>query len=138
MTTTQSQFGCTHNRGFHMTFNNGITISVQFGRGNYCERRDGSYDAYNKSDANTPIVVSKNAEIAIWHKDSDTWFTFDSRDWNDQVKGWVSVQEVAEWISYIKHARDLNHLREMAILAGLYIEDEGPEVDSAENTEEDK
>jgi len=26
----------TENKGFHLTFQNGYTISVQFGRGNYC------------------------------------------------------------------------------------------------------
>ena len=137
MTTDQSQFVSTRNKGYQMTFQNGITISVQFGTGNYCERRNSAYDRLT-DDTAPAIVASKDAEIAIWHKDSDTWFKFDSRNWNDQVKGWVSVQEVAEWISYIKHARDLNHLREIAIIGGLYIEDEGPEVDSAGYTEEDR
>ena len=28
----------TLNKGFQLTFENGLTISVQFGSGNYCER----------------------------------------------------------------------------------------------------
>ncbi len=134
MTSTNSQFVSTRNHGFQMTFDNGITISVQFGQGNYCERKNlqGSYRG--DMDAATPIIMSENAEIAIWHKDSDTWFQFES----DQVKGWVTTNEVAEWISIIKHARDLAHLRNIAIIAGLLVEDEGPEVDSAGFTEEDR
>jgi hypothetical protein len=134
MTTTNSQFVSTHNHGFQMTFDNGITISVQFGVSNYCERRSFDISYRGDMDAATPIISSSTAEIAIWHKDSDTWFQFES----DQVKGWVTTNEVAEWISYIKYARDLAHLRNMAIINGLLVEDEGPEVDSAGFTEEDR
>ena len=35
-----SQFISTHNKGFNMTFENGISISVQWGSMNYCERRN--------------------------------------------------------------------------------------------------
>ena len=40
-----------------------------------------------------PDEESNNAEIAIWNKDGK-WFNFGS----DMVKGWVDVNEVAEWI----------------------------------------
>jgi hypothetical protein len=32
-----SNFKSTNNKGFQMTFENGWTISVQFGYGNYCD-----------------------------------------------------------------------------------------------------
>ena len=35
-----SKFNSTHNKGFRMTFENGFSISVQWGPGNYCERKD--------------------------------------------------------------------------------------------------
>lgn len=71
--------------GFHLTFENGNTISVRFGFGNYCNNRNQS-----KSKSNT-------AEIAIWNTNGD-WHVFD----NDTVKGWCSPDEVAEWIQFAK------------------------------------
>jgi hypothetical protein len=35
-----SNFKSTNNKGFQMTFENGWTISVQFGYGNYCSHRN--------------------------------------------------------------------------------------------------
>jgi hypothetical protein len=61
-----------------MTFQNGWTISVQFGKANYATIRDG---------------VSISAEIAIWDKDG-TWYQFA----NDKVKGYCNANQVAEWI----------------------------------------
>lgn len=69
--------------GFTMTFDNGNTISVQFGSGNYCTNRQES-----KSETVT-------AEIAIWDK-NDVWYTFES----DQVKGYCNSDEVAKWINF--------------------------------------
>lgn len=67
--------------GFQITFENGNTISVQFGYGNYCDNRDES-----KSESTT-------AEIAIWNKDGE-WYDFGS----DTVKGWCTPDEVGEFI----------------------------------------
>jgi hypothetical protein len=73
-TTHQTQY----NNGFTMTFNNGWTISVQFGMANYATIEDG---------------ISISAEIAIWDKDNN-WYDFG----NDKVKGYCSTDEVADWI----------------------------------------
>ena len=107
----------THNHGFQMTFRNGMTISVQFGAGNYCERQD--YEpkhSSNPSDMQAMfpemglhIVESPNAEIAIWDKNG-TLFGFEY----DQVKGWVDADEIAEWIALIQYAEDLKHLTKLA------------------------
>jgi hypothetical protein len=54
-------------KGFQLTFNNGNTISVQFGAGNYCEH-------YNEFPDTKPVNIfsyrkeSKDAEIAVWNK----------------------------------------------------------------------
>ena len=70
--------------GIQMTFANGNTISIQFGYGNYCENRDISKP------------TSKDAEIAIWNS-KQQWYTFES---SNQVKGYCSADEVAEWILF--------------------------------------
>lgn len=60
-------FKITGNKGFQITFENGNTISVQFGRGNYCS----NYNVLNTADAEC-----ENAEVAIWN-DAGVWYTFD-------------------------------------------------------------
>ena len=68
--------------GFQMTFENGNTISVQFGMGNYCNNKYQSKEN------------CENAEIAIWNADGN-WFDFG----NDQVKGHCTPNEVAYYIN---------------------------------------
>ena len=94
------------NRGFTLTFENNLTISVQFGTGNYCERRE-FYKGY-ADDLKEHHTKSLNAEIAIWDetiasKGSDYWYDFG----HDKVKGWCSADEVAEWIHAVQTATSL-------------------------------
>ena len=73
------------NTGFQMTFENGWTVSVQWGPGNYISDR-----GHNG--------MSEDAEIAAWDKDGN-WYYFE--DQNDNVKGWVSADEVSRFMSWI-------------------------------------
>jgi len=66
--------------GFTMTFANNLTISVQYGKGNYCTKNGNN--------------ESISAEIAIWNENRK-WYTFDD---NDTVLGHQTPDEVAEWI----------------------------------------
>lgn len=57
-----------HNKGFHITFKNGWTVSVQFGWGNYA-------DSYNDSvqqvrDFGKYPYASDTAEVWSWNEDS--------------------------------------------------------------------
>ena len=91
-------FRSMQNSGFQMVFQNGYTISVQYGPRNYCERRDS-----NDSGPITPAELgalrweSKDAEIAIWNSDK-VWYEFEN---GEEVKGWCSPDEVAEWIGKV-------------------------------------
>jgi hypothetical protein len=114
-------FKSTHNRGFQMTFENGITISVQFGTGNYCERRNLQVSYRGDMDAATPIISSSTAEIAIWHKDSDTWFNFG----HDQVMGWCDADDAAAWITLCAAATSIEDLRTRALNCGMIEENAG-------------
>ena len=69
--------------GFQMTFENGNTISVQFGFGNYCENR-------HESKMKCP-----NAEVAIWDI-SGKCYDFGC----DTVKGYCNADELAKWINF--------------------------------------
>lgn len=91
-----SNFASTNNRGFQMTFENGWTISVQFGFGNYCSNinhPDGWYASKGVEYFSCP-----DAEIAIWDSFGE-YYNFG----NDTVKGYCSTDEVAEWITKVSH-----------------------------------
>jgi hypothetical protein len=92
------------NKGFHLTFNNGLTISVQIGVGNYCNNQNHSldYDFEQKQ----AITKCDNAEIAIWDN-NNVWFKFD----NDTVKGWVNTEEVGIWIDRVRRAKSIKTIK---------------------------
>lgn len=92
-------FKITRGTGFQMTFENGWTISVQFGYANYCDnnRHPDGFD-FGK---NLDIVQSSDAEIAIWNSEG-SWHTFED---GDTVKGYCSADEVATWIEFTKNQK---------------------------------
>lgn len=93
----------TQNKGFSMTFENNLTISVQFGTANYCSRK--SYSSDYRSEMKKDIIESETAEIAIWDE-NDKWFNFGS----DEVKGYCTSNEVAQWINKVANTTDINSI----------------------------
>jgi hypothetical protein len=92
-----SKFLSCQNKGFQLTFENGWTVSVQWGPGNYCDRQSSDvkdYDAPMKGDG---FWTSTHAEVAAWNSDYE-WLPFDY----DTVKGWLKTDEVAEFIAKVK------------------------------------
>lgn len=97
-------FASTNNKGFQMTFENGWTISVQFGFGNYCSNRNhparmisgNHYGWYASKDVE--YFSCPDAEIAIWDSFGE-YYNFG----HDTVKGYCSTDEVAEWITKVSH-----------------------------------
>lgn len=89
-------FVSTMRRGFHMTFANGLTASVQWGAGNYCEN-------HNSTDF-TPIkdVSSGTAEVAVFKNgeliDANPFVPEERRDNCDIVCGWLSPDNVAQFL----------------------------------------
>lgn len=81
--------------GFHITFHNGWTVSVQFGPGNYC-------DNYNLEDflpvmkGEKELPASASAEIAAWDKNGE-WYDFG----DDQVRGYQNPEEVLLFMAQI-------------------------------------
>lgn len=86
----KSGFTCNSNKGFTITFKNGWTISVQFGKGNYCEV---GYIGGFGGERSKENHFSSDCEIGIWDENRN-WFNFG----NDEVKGYCSPEEVSEWI----------------------------------------
>lgn len=89
----------TNGSGFHLSFDNGWTVSVQWGPMNYCEHYHEREDSAVLEALNDKkIWESKTAEIAAWKNgkegDASLWYNFG----NDTVKGRVSTDEVAAFI----------------------------------------
>jgi len=82
-------FNITSQKGFHITFENGWTVSVQFGRGNYCDNRNIS--------SMVPVPASRNAEVAAWDPNGKM-FEFEE---DNTVQGWMPPEEVLAFMNKI-------------------------------------
>lgn len=105
--------------GFQMTFENGLTISVMFRGGNYCEHKMADFYIAKNNMESEGHHDSSDAEIAIWNEDN-TWLRF---GW-DTVEGWLSTNDVAGWITRAAAARDMADLQSTVSLP--------PDVDDEE------
>ena len=94
-------FIATQNKGFGMTFDNGFTISVQWGTGNYCEKKNLGADI--DEEMKTKRWESRTAEIAVF---KDTGIVPVGK--SDDVIGWCSADEVATIISIVQSAHPDN------------------------------
>lgn len=103
-----SKFNVVSEKGFQITFENGLTISVMFGAGNYCQAKNSDYPINRNFKVNHESV---NCEIAIWDE-SGKWFSFK----NDQVIGWISTDETADIIHAVKNAKNLEDLGKNEII----------------------
>ena len=87
-------FRLTDGKGFHITFKNGWTISVQFGPGNYCDNYNMDIMSF-RSSKDYGRVESFTAEIAFWGPDGEMQkFGDPSDEYRDTVKGRVTPEEV--------------------------------------------
>ncbi len=91
-------FEVTMGKGFQITFKNGNTLSVQFGKMSYCEARDLEGDmSVQEVDAK-----STTAEVAAWA--GEVWLHFGERqeDMQSDVNGWCTPEYVAKlavWVA---------------------------------------
>lgn len=90
-------FVSTMRKGFQMTFKNGLTVSVQWGAGNYCQNHfPEDMDFSCSKDAK-----SEDAEIAIIYKGeflNPQYFTRKEIGGDGMVSGYLTPEEVAELI----------------------------------------
>ena len=87
-------FVATENKGFGMTFDNGFTISVQWGTFNYCEKKNLGADS--DEEMKTKRWESRSAEIAIYKDEK-----FIDIGEHDTVIGWLTPDEVAKAIEIV-------------------------------------
>ena len=86
-------------KGFQVTFDNGFTVSVMFGAGNYCENR------FNEIEVGDTVNVwskydSVSAEIAVIGPDDNFVTGFPGCPDCDQVRGWVTPNEMLEVMNW--------------------------------------
>ena len=90
-------FKITSGKGFHITFQNGWTVSVQWGPGNYCENRN--FSVYSQdADREAGKQGSENAEIMVWNHDGNS----PKISSHDTVRGWVTPDSLIEVLGMIQ------------------------------------
>ena len=99
----------TEGKGFQMDLPNGVTVSVQFGPGNYCDKQHQAFDAPRVAIENNEHWEANRAECAAYvtgshcdwvavpgftgrHTDADDAFY-------DDVCGWLDPQGVLDFIN---------------------------------------
>ena len=101
----KSEFAISNSKGFSMTFNNGVTISVGFSESHYCERRhilEKDEQGYRWTDR----WSSQDSEIAIFIKSK--WITKEYKDEGEDVLGYQSPDQVAEAIEWARNYKVIN------------------------------
>lgn len=88
-------FSITDGKGFQIKFDNGCTVSVQWGPGNYGD----NYDARWGSQREKLRWKSTTAEVAILLPDGNFYSLPDHGD----VAGWQTPEEVAKWIEVARN-----------------------------------
>ena len=91
------------NKGFHMDLHNGVTVSVQFGPGNYCDPdvKNAAFDAPQKMVGTDKQWGSNTAECAAYVTGSDlSWVAVPgyTDGGGDDVAGYLSVLQVIDFI----------------------------------------
>ena len=97
----KKKFVSTDRKGFQMTFQNGLTASVQWGRGNYCENHFNEDLGFC---GNGPDARSDNAEVAVIYKGkfiNIEQFLHENAYHDETVCGWLSPEEVLYFLNKV-------------------------------------
>ena len=92
-------FRITGGKGFHITFENGYTVSVQFGAGNYCDNYKEPIESMAKNLVDSRgQVSSSDAEVGVWQADGGL---IEMPDFDgDRVGGWRTPDQVLELLNW--------------------------------------
>ena len=99
-------FRSLQNKGFHLVFENGYTVSVQFGPYNYCEHYDS--ETPSKLPWQEREWESRDAEVAVWTGKTMDWKTKEvfeelfNEEIGDDVVGRLSAEKVASILIFVK------------------------------------
>lgn len=95
-------FVSTMRKGFHMTFPNGLTVSAQWGAGNYCD----NYIPENNDYTCSKDAVSNTAEVAVISPDGEfidpqQFLDYEIRT-DGMVTGWLEPSMVADLLVKVR------------------------------------
>jgi len=91
----EKAFEISDNKGFHMTFENGWTVSVQLGAGNYADNYHLPFEYFKKVNSAT----SNKAEFWSWNKDR-------SKKYPKEPKGYLTVEEVWKLMAIVRRKKN--------------------------------
>ena len=96
------KFVSTMRKGFHMTFENGLTVSVQWGAGNYCDNhfpknRDFTFSKDAESDTAEAAVFDSHGKII----DPRQFFGYEINS-DGEVAGWLDPSQVVELLANVR------------------------------------
>lgn len=99
------KFISTMRKGFHITFENGLAASVQWGAGNYCDNHfPDDMDFSCSKDA-----MSDTAEVAVMRGrhflDIDQFLPEDCSS-DGTVAGWLTPEQVVEFLMNVKNYKE--------------------------------
>ena len=102
----EKKFVSTERKGFHVTFANGLTASVQWGAGNYCDNHfpaNGDFSCTRDAKSNT-------AEVAVWK--GEKWlnandFVPEEKQGYDTVCGWLSPEDVVYFLCKVSEFKEV-------------------------------
>lgn len=81
------------NKGFHIQFENGYTVSIQMGKANYCDNR---YAGWLDGKIKTP-TESNTAEVYYWDEDGNSP--------EENPKGYQSPEQVLQILNKVASIR---------------------------------
>ena len=96
-------------KGFALDLPNGVTVSVQWGPGNYCDSdvKNADFDAPGKTAAASEFWGSDLAECAAYRTDGGEWvavpgftgpLSYEDGEFYDDVVGYLNVSQVLDFI----------------------------------------
>lgn len=92
----------TMRKGFQMTFDNGLTASVQWGAGNYCDNHCLMNFSFSKD------AESNTAEVAVLYNGDlieITPFITEDVSTDGDVAGWLSPSEIIDFLVRVRNAK---------------------------------
>ena len=106
------KFVSTMRKGFRMTFENGLTVSVQWGAGNYCDNHfPDDMDFSCSKDAQ-----SDTAEVAVIHGrkflNANHFLPEEDAGWCDDVVGYLTPEQVVGLLMRVRDcsAEDIHNI----------------------------
>lgn len=96
------KFVSTMRKGFHITFENGLLASVQWGAGNYCDNHfpEKTFNLFNND------AESDTAEVAVFDKHGEFMdignFVPDDASSDGMIAGYLTPEQVVDFLVKVK------------------------------------